>query len=127
MNWLIVPADRKHELDALNNASRFKKLRPERGLKGSELLSTRPLEDCGPGQTWEVFGPFLKSLSIEEDDVKIHESIDISLAPDATRLHRQAICDICPFYNTKCTIVQRACVNCGKPERLYGTCPKNLW
>lgn len=127
MLWLIVPPDRRHELDVLNDASPFRKLIPKSGIDGKELLPVAVLQDCGQDQTWGTFGAFVTSLAIEESVPKLHESIDMSPATEKDKTDRQAVCNLCPFYNERCTVASVSCVNCGKPENKYGTCPKNYW
>ncbi len=127
MKWLIVPPNKRQELSTLNDASPFKKLIPKTGTKNNGLIPVSVLQDCGQDQTWGAFGTFLTGLEIVEDSIPVHKSVDISLAVEKDRAERQAICDVCPFYNTKCTLVSKSCPNCGKAKNKFGTCPKNYW
>jgi hypothetical protein len=66
MKMLIVTGLEKTELVAVNyGGNPTKQIEPVALEDGRFALNADLLEDCGPGQTWEYYGAFLKALPVE--------------------------------------------------------------
>jgi hypothetical protein len=66
MNMLILSAEEKTELDAVNyGGNPTRQLVPVPLGDGRFALNADLLSDCGPGQTWEYYGTFVGELPIE--------------------------------------------------------------
>lgn len=87
MTALIIPPNVRNKLD-LANAQGFAKADAAKGKNpatprepqrrqiipvladdGRWVLPADLLDDCGPGQTWEAYGPLLTALIVEEVEV----------------------------------------------------------
>jgi hypothetical protein len=62
MTYLILTIDHLAALAELNaSGTPNRQLTPVELTDGRRVLNTDLLNDCGPGQTWEHYGPFLRS------------------------------------------------------------------
>ena len=66
MNILMLSAEEKTELDAVNyGGNPTRQLVPVPLGNGRFALNADLLDDCGPGQTWEYYRTFLGELPVE--------------------------------------------------------------
>jgi hypothetical protein len=69
MNMLILTPENQSELQALNaSGDTSRQLSAVPLTDGNAALNADLLSDCGEGQTWEHYGPFLESLPMDEVD-----------------------------------------------------------